>query len=80
MKSCYNSVHHKYHSPLLWTNTCCSHQSGESNIEAGVDGCLKKWVLELISKNFSFYIGNYGNGLTEHELDHVMIGYSDERL
>jgi isopentenyl-diphosphate delta-isomerase len=29
-------AHHKYHSPLLWTNTCCSHQrEGESNIEAG---------------------------------------------
>ena len=27
---------HKYHSPLLWTNTCCSHQRvGESNLEAG---------------------------------------------
>ena len=27
---------HKYHSPGLWTNTCCSHQrDGESNIEAG---------------------------------------------
>ena len=27
---------HKYHSPLLWTNTCCSHQRvGETNIEAG---------------------------------------------
>jgi isopentenyl-diphosphate delta-isomerase len=26
----------KYHSPNLWTNTCCSHQrSGESNIQAG---------------------------------------------
>ena len=29
-------AHHKYHSPLLWTNTCCSHQRvGETNIEAG---------------------------------------------
>ncbi len=28
---------HKYHSPGLWTNTCCSHQrDGESNIEAGL--------------------------------------------
>jgi isopentenyl-diphosphate delta-isomerase len=27
---------HKYHSPLLWTNTCCSHQRvGETNIQAG---------------------------------------------
>ena len=26
----------KYHSPLLWTNTCCSHQrAGETNIDAG---------------------------------------------
>ena len=29
-------AHHKYHSPLLWTNTCCSHQrEGETNIQAG---------------------------------------------
>ncbi|WP_431137889.1 isopentenyl-diphosphate Delta-isomerase, partial [Psychroserpens mesophilus] len=27
---------HKYHSPGLWTNTCCSHQRvGETNIQAG---------------------------------------------
>ncbi len=27
---------HKYHSPLLWTNTCCSHQrQGETSLEAG---------------------------------------------
>jgi len=26
----------KYHSPLLWTNTCCSHQrNGESSLDAG---------------------------------------------
>jgi isopentenyl-diphosphate delta-isomerase len=29
-------AHQKYHSPLLWTNTCCSHQrEGESNTGAG---------------------------------------------
>ena len=27
---------HKYHSPGLWTNTCCSHQrEGETNVFAG---------------------------------------------
>ena len=27
---------HKYHSPGLWTNTCCSHQrNGETNVAAG---------------------------------------------
>ncbi|HAO14998.1 MAG TPA: isopentenyl-diphosphate delta-isomerase, partial [Tenacibaculum sp.] len=26
----------KYHSPLLWTNTCCSHQKeGETSLKAG---------------------------------------------
>ena len=29
-------AHHKYHSPGLWTNTCCSHQrEGETTLEAG---------------------------------------------
>ena len=29
---------HKYHSPLLWTNTCCSHQrEGETNLAQPVD-------------------------------------------
>ena len=29
-------AHLKYHSPLLWTNTCCSHQrENETNIHAG---------------------------------------------
>ena len=28
---------HKYHSPGLWTNTCCSHQrDGENTIDAGM--------------------------------------------
>ena len=25
-------AHHKYHSPLLWTNTCCSHQRKDETI------------------------------------------------
>ena len=36
----------KYHSPLLWTNTCCSHQrDGETNLEAGKRSFKKKWGL-----------------------------------
>ena len=36
----------KYHSPSLWTNTCCSHQrDGESNIEAGKRRLFEEWVL-----------------------------------
>ena len=42
-------AHHKYHSPLLWTNTCCSHQrEGESNIEAGSRRLFEEMGLSLI--------------------------------
>ncbi len=68
---------HKYHSPLLWTNTCCSHQRlGEKNIEAGKRRLQEEmgFVTEL-KELFSFiYKAPFDNGLTEHELDHVMIG------
>ncbi|ARV05381.1 isopentenyl-diphosphate delta-isomerase [Polaribacter sp. SA4-10] len=71
----------KYHSPLLWTNTCCSHQrDGESNIEAGKRRLFEEmgFVTEM-KEVFSFiYKAPFDNGLTEHELDHVMIGYYDE--
>ena len=67
----------KYHSPLLWTNTCCSHQrDGESNIEAGKRRLQEEmgFVTEL-EELFSFiYKAPFDNGLTEHELDHVMLG------
>ncbi len=68
---------HKYHSPLLWTNTCCSHQRvGESNTEAGKRRLQEEmgFVTEL-DELFSFiYKAPFDNGLTEHEFDHVMIG------
>ena len=70
----------KYHSPLLWTNTCCSHQrDGESNIEAGKRRLVEEMGFEADLKEvFSFvYKAPFDNGLTEHELDHVMIGNFD---
>ena len=71
---------HKYHSQLLWTNTCCSHQrDGESNIEAGKRRLLEEMGFSTELKEvFSFiYKAPFDNGLTEHELDHVMVGYFD---
>ncbi|MEN8857048.1 MAG: isopentenyl-diphosphate Delta-isomerase [Flavobacteriaceae bacterium] len=68
---------HKYHSPLLWTNTCCSHQrDGESNIEAGKRRLDEEMGFSADLKEvFSFvYKAPFDNGLTEHELDHVMVG------
>ena len=68
---------HKYHSPLLWTNTCCSHQRvGETNLEAGKRRLFEEMGFDCELKEiFSFiYKAPFDNGLTEHELDHVMIG------
>ncbi|SMP10523.1 isopentenyl-diphosphate delta-isomerase [Muriicola jejuensis] len=69
---------HKYHSPLLWTNTCCSHQRlGESNIQAGKRRLREEMGFQTeLRELFSFiYKAPFDNGLTEHELDHVMLGY-----
>ncbi|HFS68116.1 MAG TPA: isopentenyl-diphosphate Delta-isomerase [Flavobacteriia bacterium] len=72
---------HKYHSPNLWTNTCCSHQrEGESNIEAGKRRLFEEMGMhcDLTQKFHFIYKAPFDNGLTEHELDHVLIGYSNE--
>jgi isopentenyl-diphosphate delta-isomerase len=72
---------HKYHSPGLWTNTCCSHQrDGESNLEAGKRRLQEEmgFVTGLQESTSFIYKAPFDNGLTEHEYDHVMIGhYSD---
>lgn len=72
---------HKYHSPGLWTNTCCSHQrKGESNIEAGKRRLFEEMGFTTnLQETISFiYKAPFDNGLTEHEYDHVLVGkYND---
>jgi mannose-6-phosphate isomerase len=73
---------HKYHSPGLWTNTVCSHQrKGENNIEAGKRRLHEEMGLEADLKEvFHFiYKAELDQGLTEHELDHVLIGFSEQQ-
>lgn len=71
----------KYHSEGLWTNTCCSHPyPGESIIEAGKRRLFEEmgFTCEL-TEVFSFiYKAELENGLIEHELDHVFVGFSEE--
>lgn len=67
----------KYHSPGLWTNTCCSHpRNGESVINAGLRRLKEEMGFETeISSLLSFiYKAKFDNGLTEHEFDHVLVG------
>lgn len=67
----------KYHSPGLWTNTCCSHQrDGESNLAAGKRRLQEEmgFVVDLKETISFIYKAPFDNGLTEHEFDHVMVG------
>lgn len=71
----------KYHSEDLWTNTCCSHPApGESILAAAVRRLEEEmnYTCELWN-TFSFiYKVNLNRDMIEHELDHVVIGKSDE--
>lgn len=72
---------HKYHSPLLWTNTCCSHQRpGESCLAAAQRRLIEEMGMEVeLSESFSFlYKAKLDQGLTEHEFDHVFFGYTNQ--
>jgi len=71
----------KYHSAGLWTNTCCSHPKSDETVEqAGLRRLREEMGFETaLTYGFYFiYHASLDHGLTEHELDHVLIGHSDE--
>lgn len=67
----------KYHTPGLWTNTCCTHPHwGETPLacaerrlreELGIGG------LKLRLRDRIEYRADVGNGLTEHELVDILL-------
>lgn len=75
----------KYHSPGLWSNTCCGHpRPGESNESAALRRLRDEMgILECNIRRVSSFLYRtaVGNGLVEHEVDHVLIGeWSGEPL
>lgn len=67
----------KYHSGGLWSNACCSHPYPGEETEAGAIRRLREELgfSTPVNKAFDFtYRAEFGNGLTEHEFDHVFIG------
>ena len=71
----------KYHSPGLWTNTCCSHPyPGEDPNEAAKRRLQEEMGMSSeLTFLFKFqYKCDFENGLIEHELDHVFIGKTDD--
>jgi len=72
---------HKYHSPLLWTNTVCSHpRQGEKTDAAAHRRIVEEMGFDCeFNEIFSFvYKADVGQGLIEHEFDHVFIGVWNE--
>lgn len=73
----------KYHSPLKWTNAVCSHPRIE---ETYLEGAKRRVKEELgidveLSEKFDFiYKADVGNGLWEHELDHVFAGHFENEF
>lgn len=70
----------KYHSQGLWTNTCCTHPApGESAHDSARRRLREEMGLDCeLTELFSFiYREDVGNGLTEHEYDHVFAGVTD---
>lgn len=71
----------KYHTPGLWSNTCCSHPRPGENVEKAANRRLLEemgFQCHLV-KAFDFvYKASFSNGLIEHEFDHVFIGAFDQ--
>ena len=67
----------KYHSGGLWSNTCCGHPRPNENVEAAAFRRLEEEMgfTCVLEKEFDFiYKATFGNGLIEHEFDHVFSG------
>ena len=72
--------HGKYHSAGLWTNTCCSHpMPGEIILSAGQRRLKEEMGISANLREIATfqYKASVGQGLIEHELDHILIGESD---
>jgi len=67
----------KYHSAGLWTNACCSHPNVRENLDAAAQRRLKEelGISTPLKELFTFtYRAEFGNGMIEHEFDHVFVG------
>lgn len=73
----------KYHSAGKWANACCSHPMPKESV---ADAAHRRLREEMgfdceMHEAFAFtYKADVGNGLTEHEYDHVFFGEYDEEV
>ena len=70
----------KYHSPLLWSNSCCSHpRPGEKLFDAANRRLLEEFGFSIKLKKLGEFIykENISDTMTENEFDHILIGEYD---
>lgn len=68
----------KYHCGGLWTNTACGHPRPEEDIITAGERRLEEemgFKVQLKEVGQFHYIANFANGLTENEIDHVLVGF-----
>ena len=68
--------------PLFWSNTCCTHpQPGETSLQAANRRLFEEMGLKTKLKFlYKFtYQAPYNSKLSEHELDSVFLGCSDDQ-
>src|SRR5690606_25287645 len=67
--------------PSLWSNACCTHpRPGEQPHAAALRRLEEELGIraELAYLTSFIYKAELGNGLWEHELDHLFVGRTDE--
>lgn len=68
----------KHHFRGLWANTCCSHpRPGEAVIDAGERRLQEEMGIRAPLREvgvFTYRATDPESGLTEHEVDHVLVG------
>ena len=68
---------HKYHTPGLWANTCCTHPGwDESNVDCAVRRLDDELGIQGIYPSYKDtieYRADVGNGLIEHEVVAVFV-------
>lgn len=70
----------KYHSPGLWSNTCCSHPRPGEQVHAAAARRLQEEMGMVCNLDQAFhfiYRAQVANNLIEHEYDYVFFGTAD---
>jgi isopentenyl-diphosphate delta-isomerase len=68
----------KYHSGLLWANTCCSHPRWNETVEECAPRRLKEelgWTMPLTRFGEIAYSADVGGGLFENEIAHCFFAH-----